>query len=177
VLSIKRFTGSAICLLAAVCVLSAVGGAPASAQDIIPKFRVKAGVFAPDSRSLKDVSDDAWVKIGADLDLPLFGLGIVGKTRVGIDYAFSGSNSILPITLIQVWQPSLAVRSPLYLGAGIGLWTVHTKGGGTASRFGFRLLAGVDLTSRLFLEGQYDFVSKVGSVRTDGLSILVGMKF
>ena len=176
-LAIKRSVQRAVCLLAVACALGAAGVAPASAQDIIPKFRVKAGVFAPDSRSLKDVSDDAWVKIGADMDLPLFGLGVIGKTRVGIDYAFSSSNSILPITLIQIWQPSLAVRSPLYVGAGIGLWTVHTKGRGTASRFGLRLLAGVDLTSRLFVEGQYDFVSKVGGVRTDGLSILVGTKF
>ncbi len=176
-LAITRLWKRAVCLLAAVCALSAAGVAPADAQDIIPKYRVKAGVFAPDSRSLKDVSDDAWVKIGADMDLPLLGMGVAGKTRVGIDYAFSGSNSILPITLVQVWQPSLAVRSPLYLGAGVGLWTVHTKGGGTASRFGFRLVAGADLTGRLFLEGQYDFVSRVGSVRTDGFSILVGSKF
>ena len=71
----------------------------------------------------------------------------------------------------------LGLTSPVYVGGGIGVWTGHIKGSGSSSRFGFRLLGGVDVGKNTFFEVQYDFVDKLGGVRADGFSFLVGMKF
>lgn len=151
---------------------------PAAAQvDILPKFRVKAGIFLPQNASLKNLVGDTWFKVGADVDVPLFP-GVIGsKTRAGVEWTQNGRNNILPITLTQVWQPSTAVRSPIYFGGGIGLWTARFIGSGTASRFGFRLVGGVEFSERFFGEVEYDFVDKISGIRADGLSVLVGTKF
>jgi len=149
----------------------------ATAQlGFIPRFRIKAGVFLPQNTSLQNAVGNTWFKIGADVNVP-FSLVPLGSARVGIEYAVNGSSNIVPITLTQVIQPSVGVHSPLYFGAGIGLWTGHIRGRGTDTRFGFRLLGGLEFTSRLFLELQYDFVGRMGDTHVDGLSVLVGTKF
>jgi hypothetical protein len=161
--------------LAALALIAA--GEKCEAQlGIIPRFRVKAGVFLPQNTSLKNAVGNTWLKVGADVNLPA-SLFPLGSTRVGIDYVVNGSSNIVPITLTQIFQPSVAVRSPVYAGAGIGLWTGHIKGSGTSTQFGFRLLAGIEFSERFFGEVQYDFVDKLGGVRADGLSVLVGLKF
>jgi hypothetical protein len=150
---------------------------PLKAQvDILPRFRAKVGIFLPQNSSLKNLVGDNWFKVGADIDVPLFP-GIIGsKSRIGVEWTQNGRSNILPITLTQVWQPSTAVRSPVYFGGGVGLWTARFIGSGTASRFGFRLVGGVEFSEKFFGEVEYDFVDKVGGIRADGLSILVGTK-
>jgi hypothetical protein len=151
---------------------------PAGAQlSIIPKVRLKAGVFLSTDVSLNNAVGPTWLKVGADVSLP-FGLPLLGGgMRAGIDYMANGSSNIIPVTLTTVIQPSLGLTSPVYVGAGIGLWTGHIKGAGTSSRFGFRLLGGIDLGPKTFLEVQYDFVDKLSGVRADGFSALIGFKF
>jgi hypothetical protein len=164
-------------LLGLAAFLMVVSGERAEAQlNIIPRFRVKAGVFLPQNTSLKNAVGNTWLKVGADVNLPA-SLFPLGSTRIGIDYVVNGSSNIVPITITQIFQPSVAVRSPVYAGAGIGLWTGHIKGSGTSTQFGFRLLAGIEFSDRLFGEVQYDFVDKLGGARADGLSVLVGLKF
>jgi hypothetical protein len=143
---------------------------------VLPRFRVKAGLFLPQNTSLKNAAGNTWLKFGADVNIP-FSLVPLGSSRASIEYAVKGSSNIVPITFTQVFQPSVAVHSPLYVGAGIGLWTGHIKGGSTSSQIGFRLLGGLEFTEKLFLELQYDFVNKLSGVRADGLSVLVGTKF
>jgi hypothetical protein len=69
------------------------------------------------------------------------------------------------------------VTSPIYIGGGIGLWTGHIQGSGTSTRFGIRLLGGVDIGKNTFIEVQYDIVDKLAGVRADGVSLLIGLKF
>jgi hypothetical protein len=151
---------------------------PADAQvSILPKFRIKGGVFLTEVSSLKDAVGPTWIKIGADVSLPV-GLPLLsGGTRVGIDYVWNGSSNIIPITLTSVIQPSIGVTSPIYIGGGIGLWTGHIQGSGTSTRFGIRLLGGVDIGKNTFIEVQYDIVDKLAGVRADGVSLLIGLKF
>ena len=154
--------------------------ASADAQlGIIPQVRVKAGLFFPSSTGLTNAIGSAWLKVGADVSLPVgFNIPIVGaSTRLGIDYAMKGSSSLVPITLTEVIQPSAGVKSPIYGGLGIGLYTAHFKGAGSASRFGYRLLGGFQFTSKFFVEAQYDVVGQIRGTRADGVSVLVGTHF
>src|SRR5687767_3312393 len=93
-------------------------GMPSNAQtNLIPKPRIKIGVFFPSDGGLREATNPTWIKIGADIGLPIVGL------RAGIDYAFDGSNSIMPITIAQIFQPSaVVVKSPVYGGIGVGVW-------------------------------------------------------
>ena len=151
--------------------------APSSAQvPFLPSVRVKAGVFLPQNTSLRNAVGNTWLKVGADVSVPL-SIVPLGSSRVGIEYAVNGSSNLVPITFMQVFQPSAGVKSPVYLGAGVGLWTGHIHGFGTNTRIGFRLMGGVDFTKKLFLELQYDFVDRMGPVRADGFSALVGTRF
>jgi hypothetical protein len=154
-------------------------GLPAAARaqlDVIPRPRLKIGAFFPTNTSLSNAVGNTWLKLGADVNVP-FSLVPIGTARVGIDYVANGSSSIIPITLVQVIQPSAVARSPIYGGAGIGLWTGHIKGSGTSTKFGFRLLGGVEISSRMFIEAQYDIVDRLGSARADGFSVLLGARF
>jgi len=112
------------------------------------------------------------------MSLPIgFNLPIVGaSTRVGIDMSFKNSNRIVPITISEIIQPSAGVHSPIYGGAGFGLWNGHISGN-TSTKFGFRLIGGLDLTEKFFIEANYDNVGNLGGVRADGFSVVAGFKF
>jgi hypothetical protein len=154
-----------------------VGASRAGAQtNLIPMPRFKIGAFFPTNTSLNNAVGNTWLKLGADVNVP-FSLIPFGSTRAGIDYVVNGSSNIVPITLIQTFQPSAGLKSPVYVGAGIGLWTGHIKGSGSSTKFGFRVLAGAELSRKMFLEVQYDIVDKLGGARADGVSVLVGTQF
>jgi hypothetical protein len=146
---------------------------PARAS-IIP-IRLKAGLFFPQKAPLN--GGDQWWKIGADADIPI-GIALFGHTRIGIEWCQQcEKNTIIPVTVTQIFNPGVAVKTPVYVGAGVGMWTAKIIGTPTATRFGFRILGGVNLTNRYFVEGTYDFVQKVSGISMDGLSVTVGMKF
>ena len=144
---------------------------PSDAQtNLIPKPRLKIGAFFPSDGGLRDATNQIWIKVGADIGLPIIGL------RAGIDYAFDGSNSIMPITISQIFQPSaLVVKSPVYGGIGVGVWNAKVAGV-SGSPIGVRGIVGLELAGSL-VEANYDLVGKVGGRRLDGLSLLVGKKF
>lgn len=154
------------------------GAAPARAQlGLLPKVSLKAGVFLPQNTSLANVTSNTWLKVGADVSLPFSLIPLIGSTRAGIDFEVHGSSSIVPITLTQIIQPSAGLKSPIYGGVGVGIWTGHIKGHGSDTKLGARLLAGVDFSKNLFIEAQYDFVGKIGGVNADGFSVLAGVRF
>jgi len=147
-------------------------------QGLFPNLRVKAGVFIPSGGSLARGTGDIWFKIGADVALPIGFSLLGGTTRAGIEYTARGSSSMVPITLTQVLQPSLTLgHSPVYVGGGIGLWTVHVSGAGSASNLGFRVLGGVDIGKSSFVEVEYDFVGRVHGVNADGFTVAAGLWF
>lgn len=172
---IVRSGYSVAVLLAALTAIPVEAGAQ---QGFFPNLRIKAGVFIPSGGSLARGTGDLWLKIGADVAMPLGFTLLGGTTRAGIEYTARGSSSMVPITLTQVLQPSLSLgHSPLYVGGGIGLWTVHVAGAGSASNFGFRVLGGVDIGRSSFLELEYDFVGRVHGVNADGLTVAAGIRF
>ena len=145
--------------------------APSEAQtNLIPKPRLKIGAFFPSDNALQEATNPTWIKVGADIGLPIVGL------RAGIDFAFDGSNNIMPITLSQIFQPSaVVVKSPVYGGIGVGIWNAKVAGV-SGSPIGVRGIVGVEMAGYL-VEANYDIVGKVGGRRLDGLSLLVGKKF
>jgi hypothetical protein len=148
---------------------------PAHASLTPIPIRLKAGLLFPSTAPLN--GGDQWWKVGADVDMPL-GIGLFGKTRIGIEwYQQCDKNSIIPITVTQIYSPSFAFKNPIYVGAGVGLWTAKIVGTPTSTRFGGRLVAGLDLTKSYFIEGEYDFVQKVSGIGLNNLSIAVGFKF
>jgi hypothetical protein len=173
----SRITISLVAISTVGAAIFLAGTPAASAQlGIIPRPRVKIGAFFPTNTSLSNAIGNTWIKVGTDVNIP-FSLIPIGTARVGIDYVAKGSSSIIPITVMQIIQPSAVARSPVYGGAGVGLWTGHIKGSGTSTRFGFRLVGGFEISQHTFLEAQYDFVDKLGSARADGFSVLIGMRF
>ena len=162
-------------VLATVLTAGLAVSAPARASLTPFPIRLKAGLVFPTKAPLN--GGDQWWKVGADLDLPL-GIGFLGKTRVGIEYCQQCTkNTIIPVTLTQVYSPSLAFKNPIYFGAGVGLWTAKIIGTPTATRLGGRLVAGIDVTSKYFIEGEYDFVQKVNGINLTNFSVALGMKF
>lgn len=151
----------------------------ANAQlGLVPKVRLKAGLFMPQGSGLKSVSDGTWLKFGGDISLPLGIPFVGGGSRLGIDYMESHGSRIVPITLTQIIQPSAVVaRNPLYGGTGIGLWNGRVAGQGSGTALGLRFLVGANISTNLFIEAQYDTVGKIAGTRVDGFSILAGTKF
>jgi len=163
-----------VVVAAAAASVFALAPAAHAQAGFLPHVRIKGGVFLPTGGALKSSSSDTWYKVGADVNIPI---PLVGSTRIGIDYEASGSSWMAPITITQIFQPgALVVKSPIYFGTGLGLWKTHINGGGTASRLGFRVLAGVEFRG-YFAEAQYDAVGRVSGASADGISILVGKKF
>jgi hypothetical protein len=156
--------------LATACLIALTQTVSHAQTNLIPKPRIKAGVFMPNDGGLKDTTADTWIKLGADIGLPIVGL------RAGIDYAFDGSNYVMPITLSQIFQPSaVVVKSPVYGGIGLGVWNAKHPGG-SGTTLGARGTVGVEFGGYL-LEANYDITGKVAGRRFDGLSLLVGKKF
>jgi hypothetical protein len=166
------FSRSARYLACCAATLFCCAAGPASAQiDIVPKYRIMAGIMMPVNSAARDATSSIWPKIGADVKLPLIGV------RAGIDYAFQGSSSITALTATYIIQPSaVVVQSPVYGGLGLGVWNVKISGVGSKSRVGARLVLGGEMMS-FFVEGQYDLIGSIGGVRADGISLLIGKKF
>ncbi len=166
-------------LLAAimVCGLSLAGLAPAKAQiDLVPKFRIKAGIFLPQDGNLTNVSGSVWYKVAVDFNIP-FGSTPVGNARLGIEYAGNGSSHVVPVLFGGVFQPSVGIKSPVYLGAAIGAYNIKADGQSSGWAFGGRILGGVDFTRNIFLEIQYDVTGKAKGFDASGFSIMLGAQY
>ncbi|MEP6756498.1 MAG: hypothetical protein ABJA67_13415 [Chthonomonadales bacterium] len=174
----KLTTFLLVCLFASAASFAVTGKANAQ-LSLLPSIRVKAGLFLPSSSTLTNAVGNTWIKLGVDVGLPVgFNIPIVGaSTHIGIDYAVKGSSSLVPITLMEMIQPSAGVRSPIFGGIGLGMYTAHFKGAGSATRLGYRLMGGFEFNPKFFIEAQYDVVGQIRGTRADGISVLVGTHF
>src|SRR5258708_5147415 len=94
-------------LLATLTLLSSTAHSCAQVP-FLPSVRVKAGVFLPQNTSLLNAVGNTWLKIGADVSVPVSPVPL-GTTRVGIDYVVNSSSNIVPLTLTQIFQPSVGL--------------------------------------------------------------------
>ncbi|HEV2473899.1 MAG TPA: hypothetical protein VGS41_14585 [Chthonomonadales bacterium] len=96
-------------------------------------------------------------KFDGGVDLTLSGLHLTPdlSSRIDADVIvsanFGGISTLIPITFDQIYSHGLVTGNQLYIGGGIGPYI------GKVTRFGGKLLAGVNFTSRLGAEVDVHF--------------------
>jgi hypothetical protein len=96
-------------------------------------------------------------KFVGGVDVTLSGFRIIPglQTRIDADAIvsanFKGISTLIPVTIDQVYSKGLVAGKRIYLGGGIGAYI------GEVTRFGGKVFAGADLTSRLGAEVDLHF--------------------
>lgn len=155
--------------------------AAAQVGGLLPKVRVKLGVFLPQDGDTKDFAGTTHLRGEVEVGLPVPGAG-----RVSVAAGYSeGSKSgrklrVIPITVSQTFSPpnpAAGITGNVYFGYGIGLYYLRASGGGDSdsktSLGGFGMV-GYQFPNDLFIEGKYHLTGKVGDVSASGISLMLG---
>ena len=176
--------------------LSAVLGvaspaAQAQVSNIIP-IRLKLGVFLPNDRDTKDLSNSTHFSGEVDVALPFSG-GSGGQTLLSVGYSrgsrSEGRYQVIPVSLTKISSPPNPVgrvTGNVYYGGGLGLYFVQATGipggdGFSSSKkrtlFGSSLVAGYQTPTSFFVEAKYHLV--IGTVEgysPNGISLFIGKR-
>ncbi|MES2463760.1 MAG: hypothetical protein V4671_24590 [Armatimonadota bacterium] len=186
---------AALTALTAVMVASS-HAAQAQVSNIIP-IRVKLGVFLPNDRDTKDLSNSTHFSGEVDVALPFTG-GSGGQTLLSVGYSRGSrgdrSYQVIPVSLTKISSPPNPVgrvTGNVYYGAGVGLYFVRAgnysvSNGNTGSSslesksrtlFGASLVAGYQTPLSFFIEGKYHLVTgSVEGYSPNGLSVFIGKR-
>lgn len=164
---------------------------PAAAQDYEPvqlkKAAVKVGAFIPTNGGLKSDAGSTWWYVGLDY-FPGFRHRLANAdVGFGADLRFrdSGKVSLFSHSLgaKALWDIS-PEGSPVVFRAGLGagIYFSNTKHSGGMTNPGLKFIFSVDLSQRLFVEVNYDWVSGFTdsvskSIRVDGLTVSAGVRY
>lgn len=173
--------------LAAALLLGATG--VASAQDVEPVVRrwgVKVGAFLPLNGTLRNQADDIGWSAGLEYYPNFRARPLNGDIYFALDFAGSDSgagflSSSLSTRIVWLLNAPEA-RYRVYGGVGVGAAIINTGFIGATTQPIGKIILGVDVTDRLFLEANLDwvggFTDNLGNgVRTDGVSVSVGARF
>ncbi len=184
----KRFCGLAALVAAAALVC---GATTARAQDVEQKvvkpYAVKLGTFIPTDGHMKAQASNTWWYVGADY-FPDFRYKLM-KARVGIgaDFRFrdTAGFSIFSdsVTIKFLWDltgPESKTR--VYAGLGAGAYIINTPAISSTIQPGIKVILGADLTDRIFVEGNFDWVSGYSDnngvgLNANGVSAAIGVRF
>lgn len=172
------------------------------AQDGMSKgISVYAGGFRPTNSATKDNLGDNWLNVGLGYKLPTqnqsgseteLGIGYIGTQGKTLTVASPGTGTldtkarIVPLTITT--KTRLSEGSKLYYGGGVGAYFAKVEGldsngavtagaSKTKTMFGYSILAGLDLTSRIGVELGYTGIGKVQNQNLSGYSLQLVGKF
>ena len=145
------------------------------------------GAFFPTQGELRSETSDAWYSAGVDFQPTVKYHPLGGNVHVGFDAAWRGGGSnrgrTLSFTGKLIWPINPKGHETRFWGGmALGLWVISTPNTSDLITVGSRFIAGVDITSRIYLEADYDWVSgftdDIGhSIRVDGASVVLGVRF
>ena len=167
---------------------------PATAQTVVtttktdPVGAIRLGVLFPFDTKVTSQVGRTFFPVGG-LDYAIQHKTGVNRTIISLDYIERNSKGktlrVYPLTIgQQVYIDEINGVHP-YGGYGIGAYFVHTNVLGdnnipeshNATTFGGYLLGGLDFQNNIFLEGRYQYVQSVGSIKPDGLQLDAGYRF
>ncbi len=167
-------------------VLSGSLGA-AQAQDFEPTalrhWSLKAGVFLPSDSTLSGQTNSTWTQIGLEYDPHFRTMPLNGKVVFGSDFTWSSSAFAIPLAVRILWPVTPEdSKVSAYGGLGAAIYFINTPNLGQTIQPGMQFIFGVNLSERVFIEGQYDWVSGftdnlANSIRVDGIKAQIGFRF
>lgn len=133
---------------------------------------------APASADSGPSPSDFTLKVGGSLQS---GGGETSGFAAGMDYVLHPSSTLQPLTLSayadllgRAVGAGLAVRNggPMYVGAGLGLYSVNAQGG-----LGGKVFGGVTIAPRTTLELGYHFLPHSDGDASNAVTLGVGLRF
>jgi hypothetical protein len=158
-------------------------------DETLPRtWSVKLGAFFSNNGGMKAQASETWWYGGVDY-FPNFRFRpLRGDVHIGFDARWRSHSSVdfhvLDLNATIRWPLTNPDSSRLrvYGGFGAGIYFVQTAFLKDLTTVGAKFLLGVDLTDRLFIEANYDWVSgftdNLGNpLRADGVSLAGGYRF
>jgi hypothetical protein len=153
--------------------------------------RLKVGIYAADSTSLRRATDPIYVAFGASLDLPPRGVPQPFTPEVYLDSAYFNTTSGdsaqaflvgggLGFRFYPGVKPGFTTQRPhLFVGAGVGLYYLHTDLGTKQddTQLGGKVSAGVDFAAGWTFETNYTLVGKSNGTDFSGPMALLSYRF
>ena len=135
---------------------------------------------------LKAETSDTWYALGVDFQPGFKYHPLGGNVHFGFDGVWHGSGAsggrTLSFTGKVIWPINPKGQETRFWGGfGLGGYIISTPNITDFLTAGVRFIAGVDITKRIYLEADYDWVSgftdDIGnSIRNDGVSIVLGFR-
>jgi hypothetical protein len=173
-------------------VAAAAIAAPMTAQaSVTDGLSIRAGIYAPTAGVTRDRTDFAAWGVGLEYKVSwipqLFG-GEHWSTSISGDFHYAErGNAILrfmPVSINQVYTFEEQNGHTPYAGFSVTAATYGTTGitgagnQNTITRLGGGLILGLNISSRLYLEGRYEWFDKHNSVyNVDGFRGYIGFRF
>ena len=171
-----------------VLLLGPTSAARADDETLPRKWSVKFGAFFSNQGGMKAQAGDTWWFAGADYFPNFRYRPLRGDIKIGFDARWRSSGGaefhILDLNAKILWPITNPEGSHMrfYGGLGAGVYFIQTAFLNDLTTVGAKFILGLDLTDRLFLEANYDWVSgftdNLGNpLRADGVSLAAGYRF
>lgn len=150
-------------------------------------YSIKGGAFFPTNSGMLNQSGNGWTAVGVDYFPNFHYHPLDGDVHFGADYAWRSSAgtdfNIAAITTKIIWPISPPDRTPkIWGGAGLGVYIINARFIKGHPAIGGKFLVGADITDRIFIEANYDWVngftdSGGNGLRADGVTVSGGFRF
>lgn len=167
-------------LLAGLGVTVAAHAAPGPNLPVVgAPTSISAGVFLPSGGDDKNAGGSSQLDVEFRYGLPIPNPIPVTRTVIGLGVqtgAKSGKHAtVIPITATQDFSltgGSLNAPGAVYAGVGAGAYIQNLSGISSAVRLGVHGELGLNITSSLFVNARYQFVT-----HSNGLAVTAGLRF
>ena len=167
-------------LLAGLAIAQSAHAAPGPNLPVVgAPTSISAGIFVPSDGSDKRAGGSSQLDVEFRYGLPIPNPIPVTRTVIGLGIetgAKSGKHStVVPITATQDFSltgGSLNAPDTVYGGVGAGAYIQNLSGISSAVRIGLHGELGVNVTSNLFVNARYQFVT-----HSNGLAVTAGLRF
>lgn len=153
--------------------------------------RLKAGVYAPTKKAVRNATADAYVSFGASVDLPPTGVTQPFTPELYLDGAYHHSEADdTEATILGIGvgfryylktEKGFSQNHPhFYVGAGVGGYYIRTQLQGIKAdkvTFGGKVTAGLDLRDGWAIEGSYLMPGKFNGTDFAGLTAQLAYRF
>lgn len=142
---------------------------------------LKIGVYSPDKPSVRDVAGKNILNFSYETIIQ----NVIERNETStfsIGYIEQDALRIIPITVSQITRDNKKTSGyDFFTGYGVGLYAMRldtlSTTGNTKVMPGFHFIAGLNLTTRSFIEARYHLTSHYETINPSGLNIAYGIRF
>lgn len=147
------------------------------AAETAKPWSIAAGVFRPQSSTLRHEIGTSWLTARLGYDVPSQLKGWASQIEVGYTEKKKSGTKFQEIPLTWNFLGKSA-DTKFFYGAGAGAYMCKETGEKSKTKFGMPFILGYNFTEAVNLQLRYDWVSgKVADENAGGFSLLVGTKF